>query len=1436
MPARVDSGPQRLQFRLLGPLEVWRNGEQVRLGGERQRALLALLLLHVNELVTTERLVDQLFEGDRSDGTVNALRVAVSRLRRLLDDGQDNGVLVTRPGGYLLRAQPSDVDVALFERLIDEGRQSLAGSDQLAAAAKLREALELYRGPVLGDLSPLDFVQPEVRRLEELRVTALMDLLDADLALGRDAELIPELERLVAAHPFQERLRAQLMLALYRSGRQADALEVYRQTRDVLREELGLEPSRELQQLEQSILRHDALLDAVTDVSRAPPVTVCPFKGLAFFDRADVDYFCGRERLVADLVARLATDDFAGLVGPSGIGKSSLLRAGFLPALRNGALPGSDRWAQFLLRPGAHPYSELAGVLDTDDLDAALKRIGPDRRIVLAVDQLEELFTVCSDEAERAAFVDALVAAATDNLRRAVVIVSLRADFYGSCATYPSFRELVSGAHALIGPMDREELTRAIELPARRADIEVERTLVDALVADVEHEPGGLPLLSTMLLELWTARDGNTLRYSSYRSSGGVRGAVARLAESAYGRLEEPDQDVARGIFLQLVSGSGETLARRRVAPEDLGADWNETVRRVLGILTESRLLTTGDGAVEIAHEALLFEWPRLRGWLDDDKQARRLREHLSGSALDWDASGRDASELYRGARLSSALDWTSEHERELNEVEREFLGESRAAAELESEQQRRTNRRLRGLLLGAAALLGLALVAGALALLAREHARDAETVAVAQRLGAQALVAKQLDLSLLLARQGVALAGSPVTEHNLEAALAQSPAAIRVFHPLSGRLVGVEASRDGRWLLVTNNAERLAVVDTSTYRTRRVISGDAGFFADDGRIVVQRDGRFWLVDAQSGAVSPFDLRLDVDALLFSIGSDLAFAAGSLISGRPRDEVAVWSLQGRQRVLHRMTGHPGLQVAEVGVSSNRLFVFESSNLTGLSPLQLRSALLGRVTVEVWSLRPWRRLAEVSLSEALGHGLAPWAIDRLGRLAAFGEADGTVTVVDLITGSSRKLGGRHAGNVIGLGFTPDGQTIVSTGDDDKVLVWDVKTGSLRETLSGHAGRVSGPAFSPDGRTLYTVGLAGEAIAWDLGGSRRFGPRFRAGSGNLDPKSDIDSAVARFALSPDGRRIATTESSGRTAVVDRVTGRQLFETPPARGGRVLDVAWNPDGQTFVTVGVFGDVQSWHADDGSRADSYQGLFGQNAHAVAINSEGTVVAAAAEGGYGGDYVYLWDARTGKPLGTALHTDVPAYDLAFSPDGKELAAALLGNGVAYVWRLASRRVAYIVIIDDEVNRGDAVAFSPDGKLLATGGGSGLVRFWDAETGKQVGGSLLASAGQVLSVAFDPKGKLLVTAGTDGATRLWDVRERTPVGPPLPIIRNLSAESTFTPSGDRIVTVYANGQAFSYDLRPASWEKLACAVAGRSLTRTEWSQYLPGRPFRPACS
>ncbi|MBV9802741.1 MAG: AfsR/SARP family transcriptional regulator, partial [Solirubrobacterales bacterium] len=415
-----------LRFGILGPLSASWDGEALALGGARQRALLAILLVHANEMVATERLIEHLFDGSRSASSVNAIHVGVSRLRRTLrDDGAE--MLRTRRGGYMLELEPAQLDAAMFERLLVEGREMLAGGDPAGASARLREGLALWRGPPLADLGDVEDVQPEVRRLEELRLLAEMELIDADLALGHAAEVVAPLERLIAQAPLHERPRAQLMLALYRSGRQAEALAAYRQACSLLSDELGLTPSAELRELEHMILCHDAGLEA--PAAPAGP-GVCPFKGLAAFEGSDAHFFCGRDRVVSELIARLAEWPLVGILGPSGIGKSSLMRAGVLPALRSGTLPGSASWRQVLLRPGEHPYGELQRALGGHP-DQVLGALGRVQRVVIAVDQLEELFTACAEESERREFLEALVAAAGDHARRALVLCTLRADFYG---------------------------------------------------------------------------------------------------------------------------------------------------------------------------------------------------------------------------------------------------------------------------------------------------------------------------------------------------------------------------------------------------------------------------------------------------------------------------------------------------------------------------------------------------------------------------------------------------------------------------------------------------------------------------------------------------------------------------------------------------------------------------------------------------------------------------------------------------------------------------------------------------------------------------------------------------------------------------------------------------------------------------------------------
>src|SRR5262249_22910328 len=349
----------------------------------------------------------------------------------------------------------------------------------------------------------------------------------------------------------------------------------------------------------------------------------------------DAGFFFGRERLVAELVARLAASRFVGIVGASGAGKSSLLRAGLLPALRGGALPGSDAWRRVLGRPG-------------EPLDP--------QATLVAVDPLEEVFGLPDDE--RVRFLDALVAAT----ERSRVVVCLRADLYGRCAEHRGLADALSRSQVLVGPMEPDELRRAIVAPAARAGLEGEPGLVDALVAAVEGEAGAWPLLSTALLELWRLRGGNVLRLETYRAAGGVDGAVARLAEQTYARLDAPEREAARRLLLRLADEGPGAPVRRRVPLAEAGDPAPPEAP------AEARLVTVGDGFAEVAHEALLRDWPRLRDWLDADVEGRRVHRELAANAREWEAHGRDDAGLYRGARLATALEWAAARPGEPND------------------------------------------------------------------------------------------------------------------------------------------------------------------------------------------------------------------------------------------------------------------------------------------------------------------------------------------------------------------------------------------------------------------------------------------------------------------------------------------------------------------------------------------------------------------------------------------------------------------------------------------------------------------------------------------------------------------------------------------------------------------------------------------------
>jgi WD40 repeat protein/DNA-binding SARP family transcriptional activator len=1674
-----------LEVRLLGSVEALVDGQTLSLGGSKQRSVVAMLALHANSTLSGDELIDGLWGEDPPPSAAKNLQHYVSRLRKTLADGKAEAEIITRGRGYELRLPNESVDALRFEDLVREASRepaSAAGANGAAGAA-----LELWRGAPLADVASEPFAAPEIGRLEELRLRAIELAIDAELAAGHHDEVVAQLEELIAQEPLRERLHAQRMLALYRAGRQAEALEAYREARGTLIEQIGVEPGPELQRLQAAVLAQDPSLDAppaimelpvqleggspllagrerelrwlrqrwheagegrvlcalvwgpagigktrlvaelahelqregaavlyagggqvaevalttvaeagkgqrptllvVDSADDAPPavleaaaklardpegrpllicvlhhdeqgppafaslldsgaaqrlrldplgeaataeiaalyvpaedvamplstlvvdsegvplrihraagewaraeaaerlaattdraagdrtglratqaavaggvvdlqtaserarlyavaeppdpseLAICPFRGLAPFDAAHAEYFFGRERLTAELVARLVGSTLLAVIGPSGSGKSSAVRAGLLPALADGVVPGSERWLQAVMRPGEHPLAELSRTLGraVPEMGAedpapwiadALEHLPVGERLVLAVDQFEEAFVACRDEAERVAFLDALVEGAADPDERLVIVLAIRADFYGRCAEHAELSTIVSANQVLVGPMRRDELRRAIELPARRAGLRVEPRLVAALVGDVAGEPGGLPLLSAALLELWQRREGRTLRHSAYERIGGVEGAVARLAEDAYERLSPDERRRARPMLLRLAGEAEDAtaLVRRRVPIDELELDRDKDAARALAVFTESRLLTVDDDTVEVAHEALLREWPRLRSWLEEDAEGRRLHLHLIGAAREWRDSGRDPAELYRGARLAAALDWAAEHDPELNELEREFLGESQTASEREAERQRRANQRLRALLVGVGILLAAAVVAGVIAISERQSAQDAARIEAAQRLGAQALNEDPIDRGLQLAGAGGALDDSVATRGNLLAALLRNPPAEL------GRLLGtpdntpiyaVAASPDGGLLAVGDAAGTVTILDASSRRPLgKYQLGDAPGGGLVQTLTFSPDGKTLAVTGHEPPDEPPGALVDLidprtqerrvrTVLPPPHGSVFTFANVAFVPDG-RDFVVIQDPSEPPSVLRRVDGRTGeIEGSPVQVGRSGAF--------GLFPASDRQSVFvtsaqDDVTREI-DVRTLRVVRRYSVGGTVG------ALSPDGTTFALGSEAGTVRTLDPVSGRVRRFTSRNEAGVRRLAFTPDGRKLVSSHSNGGVMVWDVATGGISEELSAHRDEVHGLAVSPDGRTLYSSANDAQAILWDLGGDRRLIRPFP-----VEPPFALRDTPRGIAVSPDGRTLALTNSDGSVDLTDTDTLRRQGSLR-ALHGFAAAVGYSPDGRLLAVAGERGRVTLWHARTLAPAGELRGLPADS-QALAFSPDGKLLAAAVN--TGAPLLRVWNVPRRAP--TALSKTLAA-SLAFSPDGELFAAAALDRGTeirdAQTARLVER------IPTEGLSR--SVTFSPDGSLLAVGQYDGVGRLYSTDGWEPLGGPLEGHTQRITYVAFSPDGRTLATASADGTVRLWDVGTQQPIGPPLTVEPNTFASAAFSPNSAHLFAVSTRGPGFRFDTDPRAWSSHACTVAGGGLTPEQWEEIVPEQDFVSVC-
>ncbi len=472
-------------------------------------------------------------------------------------------------------------------------------------------------------------------------------------------------------------------------------------------------------------------LDNIEDLPPTPGVP--PYKGLAYYTEADADLFFGREHLCEKLLLRLRTTQFLTVVGASGSGKSSLLRAGVIPKLR------AEGWLIHLLTPTAHPLERLAQTLTrdsssydvTDKICADLQsnprtlrqmagKLASQQdaaRLLLVIDQFEELFTLCKEEESRQVFLENLLTAVSAQ-GAITILIGIRADFYERCAYYDGLRELVAQHQELIGPMNQANIVRVIAEPARRGGWQFVNGLVEQILENVGQEPGRLPLLSHALLETWERRRGVVMTLGGYRASGGVEGAIAKTAENVIQLFDDSQRAIAERIFLALTElGEGSEDTRRIASRASLRREKEgDAVDKVLEVLVAARLIAVNNQDVEVAHEALIRRWPRLQEWLNVNRERLRFERQLAKDALLWhETMSRDLGTLYRGARLAHAFEWRTRDDVLLDPLSEEFLAESRRQSEQEALEKESTYKHqlLLARSLAGAAVLILLLVIG---------------------------------------------------------------------------------------------------------------------------------------------------------------------------------------------------------------------------------------------------------------------------------------------------------------------------------------------------------------------------------------------------------------------------------------------------------------------------------------------------------------------------------------------------------------------------------------------------------------------------------------------------------------------------------------------------------------------------------------------------